>query len=145
LSNDTSAHFYCNYSFSDEILLMNDTSKIELIGELLSFSGDTSFSSMPMMCRDLRISTTIDSRTRYQIQVEALYLINYIYFNKWEVSPFPILVRKYGGEDTYNSPEVVKQAYLAYSKWYAKIRKIGLSESLAQGIKPLEDGDVLWL
>jgi hypothetical protein len=145
LSNDTSSFFYCDYSFSEDIILMDSDSKIEMIEELLSYSGDTSFSSMLMICRDLRVSTSIDSKTRYQIQVEALYLINYIYFNNWDRSPFPILISKHGGKDSYNSPEVVKQAYIAYSNWFSKVRKIGISESLIKGIMPLDDSDIFWL
>jgi hypothetical protein len=145
LLNDTSRFFYCNYSISEQIISMNDDVKIEMIEELLSYSGDTSLSSMPMICRDLRVSTTVDSKTRYQIQVEALYLINYIYFNNWDRSPFPILIHKHGGKDSYNSPEVVKQAYIAYTNWFSKVRKIGISESLIKGIMPLDNSDIYWL
>jgi hypothetical protein len=84
-----------------------DSTKIKMIEELLSFEGDTTLCAKPIQSyfippfsRDAILSSTVRSTVlpsdpTYQIQVEALLLINQLYFEKpFDFAPRPALFYK---------------------------------------------------
>lgn len=129
-------------------LPFTDTSidTIEAIGELLKMRGDTRICALPIMCYNPLVSQLYMGTTEnYSIQVEALFIVNQLAFEKaFFYSPYPVLVDKINRSQASISGKVIDDAYEAYYRWYKKLKKIGMRGIRSGNIMPLDDAKVRW-
>lgn len=116
-----------------------------MIEELLKYKGDTRVCVLPIMCYNPLVSQIyMGKQSRYSIQLEALFIINQLYFKKpFMHAAFPLL---YDSADrTYISmgEKQFSTVYDCYMQWFGKIKVIGLKKARAQGIQPMF-GTVRW-
>jgi hypothetical protein len=125
---------------------MSDKDTLAMIGELLKFEGDKRVCYLRISNYNLLSSQLyMGGLTKYSLQVEALFLINQLYFEKpFNYSPYPLLFDKI--HNTYASINEVSvySAYKAYKIWYEKIKKLGLKRAKKENIDPLKDTWIRW-
>ncbi|ANQ48227.1 hypothetical protein MY04_0845 [Flammeovirga sp. MY04] len=129
------------------ILIEFNVDTLKLIEDLLKFQGDTSICVLPISCYDPKSSHIYMGQLKdYSIQVEALFIINQLYFNKSFslYSPYPFVTNIETNKEASISGEIIDMAYEAYRQWYHKIKKIGLREARKQNIKPLDGYPLKW-
>ncbi|MDJ1505657.1 hypothetical protein [Xanthocytophaga agilis] len=121
----------------------SESQKLQMIEELLNYQNDKSLSALPVQCYNPKISKVYTGVvTEYSLQVEALFLINQIYFeDPYIYSPFPLLLDK--NTNTLNEEKTIQTAFKSYRIWYNKIRSIGIVASREQHIAPL-DKNIVW-
>ena len=119
---------------------------INLIGDLLSFEGDTCICVLPIRCYNPKLSQVYMGNLKdYSIQVEALFLINQLYFDKpFYYSPYPILKNKESNKEESIDGELIKMAYKAYKQWFEKVKAVGFKEAKRQNIDPLGGYPLKW-
>jgi hypothetical protein len=144
--NDSIGLFKCGYYYDFDNF--SDSEKVEMIGELLSYEGDTSLCSKRVACYNVLVSMTVPREIKYySIQVEALFIINHILLKQpYMFSAFPIL-RNRGGEpmESVRGP-LVEKAYASYKEWFKLVKKNGLKDVVSKKILPLGDNAaVSWL
>ena len=119
---------------------------LSLIEELLSFEGDKRICSLPIQNYDPLLSQIYMGKLkRYSIQLEALYIINHLYFDvPYKYSPYPILIDNGGRQESVEG-RLVEKAYISYKDWLKKLKKIGLREAKHKEISPLDEySSVKW-
>lgn len=138
--------------------LLPNTDTLQSIKALLSFEGDTRVCIIPIRCYNtLFARNTIWHKYRYSLQVEALFIINQLYYahtkEGWAYhSPYPILkaMIKEDGYDIILTESIdgdsIKMAYKAYRNWLAKIESLNISleEARKKNIHPLDGTNVFW-
>ena len=148
-----------NYSHLLEKAVRDSIDVINVISDLLSFEGDTDLCFIPVGrhvyyihevkkgdgsaigCNNIYSGTLQD----YSIQVEALFMINWLYFNApCFQSEFPVLVHAETGETETIDGELIKMAYQAYKQWFEKVKEIGIKEAKRQKIHPLAGTPIRW-
>jgi hypothetical protein len=81
----------------------------------------------------------------YSIQVEALFMINWLYFQLPCVqSEFPVLTHIETGKAETIDGEIIKMAYQAYKQWFEKVKEIGIKEAKKQRMHPLAGTPIRW-
>jgi len=124
---------------------LTERDTIAMIGELLRFKGDSRVCVFPVMCYEPSWSQIFMGETKqYSLQVEALFIINQLYFkHPFKYSPFPALVN--AGNETVSTikGKDFKEAYRQYTTWFKQIEKIGLAKAREQDLVPLH-GAVKW-
>ena len=121
--------------------------QLDMIRELLTMESDERICSYPVMNWNTFLSQLYsDTLKQYSIQVEALFLINQVYFdNPFSYSPLPVLTNTENTQNETISGSIIQQAYRDYKDWYIQLKRIGLKEARVQGVKPLQNSNVKWL
>jgi hypothetical protein len=114
----------------------------KMIAELLTYKGDTRKCFVKIKCTgDANYNGNL---THYSLQVEALYIINSIFFEDYnQYSPCPVLTDASGKIATMDG-EIVNKAFEAYEKWFVEIKKMGIGNARAAKVNPLEGSGVKW-
>ena len=73
--------------------------------------------------------------------VAALFYISYLYHQKWDHAD---AVALRGSDGSVNTPKVVQDAYRSYKKWFAEVKRIGLSKAREMKLDPLKHTKVTW-
>lgn len=141
--NDTTAIYKCSYLGHMYYAGFSEYKKLQMMEELLKYQNDKSLSALPVRCYNPKISKVYSGVIKdYSLQVEALFLINQIYFDDpYMYSPFPLLLNK--NANTINEEKTIQTAFKLYKNWYNKIKSIGIAESRKQRIFPL-DKNIVW-
>lgn len=138
LSNDDSELGMIVYPpYSDKEFSNDDIQ--QMIEELLTYKGDTRKCFMKIKCD----SYTGDNK-QYSLQVEALYMINSLFFEDFDsFSPCTVLKNEAGTEATIDG-EIINKAYTAYEAWFAKVKEMGISAAKAAKLDPLDGTGIKW-
>lgn len=126
--------------FSEKDFSNEDIEK--MITELLTYKGDTRKCFMKISCaEDIKLPENISN---YSLQVEALYIINSIFFENYtNYSPCPILTNT-KGEIATTDELMIGEAFEAYEKWFENIKIVGIGNARAEKINPLEGSNIKW-
>lgn len=118
--------------FFKEVTLLPDTTKIRLIGELLDYTSDT------IMCfnRVYNLSGHYETIKReptnreYNLQIDALILINYIAFssNAFIYSPYPLLFDKETNKEICCCSNDLNVVVSLYKDWFMELKKSGFKD-----------------
>jgi hypothetical protein len=115
----------------------------KMIAELLTYKGDTRKCFMKINCSGKTIYN--GNLTYYSLQVEALYIINSIFFDSYsQYSPCPILTDESGKNLATMDGEMVNKAFEAYEKWFVEIKAMGIGNARAAQVNPLKGSGVKW-
>lgn len=120
--------------------LFNDLRSDELydaIQCLLNLQGNREASRITGATRP-DISQTLKRPT---IEVAALYVISFLYYQKWDHASGALLVDKFG---KWNSDDAIQAAFRSYKKWFGKLREIGIEEARKQKLDPLSGTELRW-
>lgn len=120
----------------------NTYQKLKMIEELLEYKGDIRICSVAPMCYNGKYAkgTEVSNIKYYSIQVEALFLINQIYFNDpFEYSPYPILIENNGKLEAIDG-KIVSMTYQCYEEWAKQIKKMGIENANTQKLVPIKKG-----
>jgi hypothetical protein len=149
-SGNLTPNFYC---YNPKYAFIADSIKIKMIKELLSFDHDYDKCARKVEAAVHNInplSSTIPITPAfkpliYPIRVEALSIINKLYFEEqFEYSDIPALInKKNGSESLVNDVATVDMAYDMYKSWFKKVELLGISNARKFGLKPL-NGDISW-
>ena len=107
---------------------LSDSLKIELIEKLLSFENDTSICYNKVTCLIPQYYRGNNPKSlHYELQVEALHMINFIAFThlSYFYSPFPVLYDMNSKKEIVSHSSGLKDVFSLYRKWFAKIKKKG--------------------
>ena len=147
-SADTAFAYKCGYYIPEQVKKLSDSAKIKLMEELLRYEGDTSICALPIMCYDMRRSQTCNLPSReYSIQVEALFLINLIYFDEpYFYSSFPVLVNRKTDQQEAIRGNGINLAYKLYKEWLEKVKRLGWAKAQETKVYPFDAySNVRWL
>ena len=149
-----------NYSHLLEKSVRNSIGIINVISDLLSFEGDTDLCFIPVgrhafyyeKERKKGDGSVIGCNSlysgnfqNYSIQVEALFMINWLYFQAPCIySEFPVLTHSETGEAETIDGKIVKMAYQSYKQWFEKVKEIGTEEAKKQKLHPLVGSLIRW-
>jgi hypothetical protein len=113
---------------------------IAMIAELLKYEGDTRICALPIVCYNPVVSQIyMRRRQQYSIQIEALFIINQLYFTKpFVYSPFPVLYNQNQGSLLCVNEREISDVYIAYKNWFDKIKALGIRKAGEQKITPLD-------
>ncbi len=84
------------------------------------------------------VSTILDMPS---IEIASLYYISFIYTKKRDHAGMIAIL---GPDGEINTPFVANKAFIAYKKWFKKVKQIGLNEARCQKLEPLQDTDLDW-
>lgn len=140
-----SAHIPINYPI--DVSRYSEKEKLQMINELLKFKDNDKICVFNISNYSAKVSQIyIKSKRDYSLQLEALFLINQVFFDKpFDYSPIPILIDNKTGEEQTVKGEIIEEAYEKYEKWYNKIKKIGIKESLNRKVYPLDESNISWI
>ncbi|MBW7943278.1 MAG: hypothetical protein H3C64_13040 [Candidatus Kuenenia stuttgartiensis] len=131
---DTAASkYYWASCYFGELPNMTDSVKLFLIESLLSETNDTSVCGKPVEALSYRYRGRHDRNpmsTRYNLQIEALILINYIAFSSDAVSysPFPVIYDKRKKKEITTAGKELNAVIKCYNKWFKQIKKNGFGQ-----------------
>ncbi len=141
LNNDTSA-INATYPFT----FPKGIDTLRAIDELLRLEGDTRLCVFTINnYNPARSQIYSGDNVNYSIQVEALFLINQLVYEKpFNYSSFPMLVDKRIEQDDSVSGPVIANAFKAYRKWHKKVAKKGVEYIREKNIMPLSGSSIRW-
>lgn len=85
-------------------------------------------------------------KDQYSIQVEALFIINQLYFKKpFFYFPYPIIKSIVSKEEESVKGEIIMQAYKAYKQWFEKVKELGLTEARRRLLLPFDNTNLGWV
>jgi hypothetical protein len=144
LARDSLLSKTCSY-IPEKLKKFPNDLKIQFIRELLTFKGDTDRCAIGIKNYELRSSNTdIGGAKYYSIQVEALFIINQIYFDEpFLYSNYPLLEGKDGKIESIKG-RTIDKAFKAYENWFKRIQKMGFAKAKQKKIEPLTGSDVHW-
>jgi hypothetical protein len=118
---------------------------IAMINELLKMEGDKRPCVLPVICyNDARSQIFMGETKQYSLQVEALFIINQLYFSHpFNYSPFPALFDKKDESILTMDEKGIAEAYAQYRQWFSQIKAIGLSAAREGKLYPLK-GSIRW-
>ena len=124
--------YYWASCYFGELPNMTDSVKLFLIASLLSKTDDTSVCGKPVEALSYRYRGRYNRNpqsTRYNLQIEALILINYIAFSgdAVEYSPFPVLFNKKRSKEFTTAGKDLSPVIREYQKWFTKIKQHGFN------------------
>jgi hypothetical protein len=125
------------------VCLLPDSTKIILIGELLSFAMDTSLYHSPVnRAANHYMGKKWPNATRYNTQISVLFFINYIAFSSqaFSYSPFPVLFDRTRGVELTFACDALDDVITLYENWYKTIKHNGF---INYGL-PLWGGQYQW-
>lgn len=115
----------CNYSYLDLYTAKQD-SKIGLLEQLLLFENDTSRVCMKVHAYSMRYVDSIDriGQPTYSINIDALYHINFIFFEGLApyYAPVPVLYDTATNQVINNDANKVREVFGYYRKWYEQCK-----------------------
>lgn len=125
--------FYSAACDFGELPKMTDSIRLFLIESLLSKINDTSACFKPVEALSYRYKGRYNRNpqsTRYNLQIEALVLINYIALSSDAVSysPFPVIYDKKKEKEITTSGKELDDVIKCYKKWFEKIKRKGLKQ-----------------
>jgi hypothetical protein len=139
--NNKSLYFNEDYLFSLEI---SDTiDKLKLIRNLLEFEGDNRI----LKISPQTIHNPLSSRhytgelKSCSVQVYALFLINYIYYDNFWYSSFPVLINKWTKNEQAIEGLMVRKVFKKYKRWYKRISK---ERNFSNKLSPLKGSFIRW-
>lgn len=116
--------------FFKEVTFLSDTTKIRLIGELLNYTSDTMKCYNPVYNLSGHYETIKREPTNkeYNLQIDALILINYIAFssNAFIYSPYPLLFDKEANKEICCNSNDLNIVIALYKEWFRELKKNGL-------------------
>jgi len=115
----------------------SDHEIIEAIGCLLQLEGDKRPARFGGVTRP-EVSQILPTTT---IELAALYYISYLYDGHWQHADGVALWNRKG---VINPPGSVETAYVAYRKWFEKVKKIGLEAVRKENLEPLKGTGLYW-
>jgi hypothetical protein len=123
----------------------DEEEKIEMINELLKLKNDERLCVLGVSNYSPIVSQLYLKNERdYSLQLEALFLINQIFFDKpFEYSPIPILINGDNKEETING-ETIEKAYQSYIEWFNEIKVKGIEYALKNKNYPLKGSGINW-
>ncbi|MFT3901659.1 MAG: hypothetical protein QM727_00675 [Niabella sp.] len=118
-----------------ELPNMTDSVKLFLIESLLSKLRDTSICGKPVEALSYRYKGRYNRNpqsTKYNLQIEALILINYIALSSEAISysPFPVMYDNKKRKEITTAGKELNAVIKCYNKWFKRIKKKGLNTSL---------------
>ena len=118
-----------------------------MIDELLRFEGDSRLCILKVTNYSALSSQLYTGKSKqYSLQVEALFIINQLYFQKpFYYSPFPVLFDKKNQQYLLTTESQISEVYSSYKKWFAKLRKLVLKRARHEQIEPLSTSNIIWL
>ncbi len=131
---DTGASkYYWASCYFGELPNMTDSVKLFLIESLLSETNDTSVCGKPVEALSYRYRGRHNRNpqsTRYNLQIEALILINYIALSSDAVdySPFPVIYDKKKKKEITTTGKELDAVIKCYKKWFKRIKKNGFGQ-----------------
>lgn len=121
--------YFAGCSFKD-VTLLPDTIKLRLISELLNYTSDTAISdySVSNLCGRYTTIKKEPSKKKYNLQIDALILINYIAFssNACFYSPYPLLYDKENNTEIFHTGKEVDAVVAIYKDWFSELKQKGL-------------------
>ncbi|MDF7815207.1 hypothetical protein [Hymenobacter sp. YC55] len=119
---------------------------LQAIAHLLAFEHDTRRCGLPIMCWENLESSKIyeEAEREYSIQVEALFLINQLYYRApFRFACYPALSDQTGQVQSIDG-SVVHRAYQAYRAWFKRLKPADFAKP--DGIKPdpLANSGIRW-
>lgn len=135
------------YEFYDRAKAMNEMEKVHLIEELLSFERDTRTCSHSIVNYNKNLSQFYEGPTqRITIQVQALFLVNQVYFdNPFYYSPYSILISGSNELDVTNEQPHLDAVYKAYKSWFDYIKRNGIAAAKSKKMRPLDNTNYRWM
>jgi len=115
----------------------SDQEIFEAISCLLQLQGDKRQARFGGVTR-LEVSQILPTTT---IELAALYYISYLYDGRWQHADGVALWNRNG---VINPPGSVETAYMAYKKWFEKVKKIGLEAARKESLEPLKGTGLYW-
>lgn len=125
------------------LLSLADT--LQAIEHLLAFEHDTRRCGVPIMCYSLESSQLyLEAERAYSLQVEALFLINQLYYRApFGYAAYPVLRDETGQVQSLDGP-VVHRAYQAYRAWFKQLTKEDFAKADFAKPDPLANSAVHW-
>ncbi|MGY0427313.1 MAG: hypothetical protein ACWIPI_10905, partial [Polaribacter sp.] len=119
----------------------SEEEKLQMIKELLAFKDDFRICNNPVTNYNPSLSQIYrGGKKDYSIQLEALFLINQIFFdNPFNYSPMPILINNKTKVEETIKGKTIEEAYKEYEKWFYKIEKTGIKNALENKMYPLSE------
>ena len=114
--------------------------EIKILGEYLTFRGDTSISNKGYRFRAAHYMTRPEGINGFTIEIEALY--SFTRMLTQALPPIkPMLINRASGEELNTNPKIVNEIYDIYIKWYKENMKNDFKD-----IKlPLSGSPYCWL
>lgn len=130
---DTSVSAFWASCYFGELPIMSDSEKLSLIEALISTFDDTSLCGKPVEALSYRYNGRYNSppiSTRYNLQIEALILINYIALSSEAIvySPFPVIFDKKNKREITTFGDELDEVIKCYKIWYKALKKNNFKE-----------------
>lgn len=128
------------------IFFPKEIDTLQAIGELLKFEGDTRRCVFPINNYNL-LSADIyrGPKKNYSIQVEALFVINQLFYDEpFKYASYPLLIDRKTKQTAAISGTGVSAAFKSYRKWYKKMCRLGINYMKAKHIHPVDGSTVRW-
>jgi hypothetical protein len=119
---------------------------VKAIGDLLKFKGDTRLCVFSITnYNPARSQIYLGEHKNYSIQVEALFIINQLIYDKpFNYASYPVLVDVKTGENYSLLGKAIGNAFKAYRQWYRKIHRHGIEYARKGRIMPLDNSKARW-
>jgi len=143
--NDTS--FIGSILYPITIVTNENLDTLQLIKELLEFRGDTNICFFPVSCWNPYLNYRyFGSINNYSVQVEALFIINQLYFKQpFYYSPYPIIQNTLDKQESSIGGEIIEMAFDAYDNWFKTVEEIGLIEARRKLLLPFSGTQLKWI
>lgn len=118
---------------------------VSMIEELLKYKGDTRKCFMKIKCNSSDQLGYAGNKSQYSLQLEALYIINSLFFENFaKYSPCPLLVDPATEEEATIEGAIIDKAYEAYEAWFIKMKEMGVAKAKADNLDPLAGSGLKW-
>ncbi len=130
-NGDSTDWYFAGCSFKS-IALLPDTTKMRLIGELFDYTSDTIMCNNTIYNLSGRYAVIRKQplSRQYNLQVDALVLINYIALSSkaFYYSPYPLLYDKETGTEICCNSEGLNTVIAIYKNWYLELKQKGFND-----------------
>lgn len=118
---------------------LSDQKVLEIMKCLLKNKGNKNKANTLTASRSSKNSQTFDSPT---IEVASLFYISSLFYENEDFAMAIALENE--NDERLNSRKSIQIAYMAYRKWFEKVKTIGLEEARRQKLDPLDGSGVSW-
>ena len=145
-NGDTSDIAISNYSKMIENIKNSGIDRALLINELLKFKSDKRICCVPIRNYNPALSQTFNEKIKhYSIQIEALFIINQLYFEKpYNYSPYPVLYNPLFKKIIAVKGLAIRKMFTRYEEWFEEIKKTGFEEALSKHKEPRQNKRLHW-